>query len=54
MLSLLQSGEYWDGQMAVLRNVTLQDQGVYECASLDFETGEHVMGNTTLEIHCRL
>lgn len=40
--------------MMVLPDVKLQNQGVYTCSSLDFESGEEVRGNTTLEIHCAL
>lgn len=40
--------------MKVLQDVKVQNQGVYSCSSLDYETAEEVRGNTTLEIHCAL
>ncbi|XP_075892151.1 melanoma cell adhesion molecule b isoform X2 [Nelusetta ayraudi] len=45
------SGESWDTNMKVLQDVKVQNQGVYSCSSLDYETSEEVRGNTTLEIH---
>lgn len=40
--------------MVVLRDVKLQNQGVYSCTSMDFESEGEIRGNTTLEIHCVL
>lgn len=40
--------------MVVLPQVTLVDAGLYQCSSMDLNSGEEVRGNTTLEIHCEL
>lgn len=54
MLSFLQTEKTWEGEIAVVSNVTLKNAGLYECSVFDLINYEESKGNATLEIHCKL
>ncbi|XP_022056648.2 melanoma cell adhesion molecule b isoform X2 [Acanthochromis polyacanthus] len=47
----LLDGKTWDTNMLVLENVTRQNSGVYECSSMDMDTGEEISANTSLFVN---